>query len=159
MKIHLLSPRVPVILTEVLLTLFLVPNAEEVASRAEAGLTERLHQRLNKSVDNEKTVEIPLGQFSITSQHSESSTSLRIDLKVFGTVLEEDRSAVEKTLARVENRLRDSVIIEIRNSNVSDLTDPGLALIKRRILEKSNQILGDATIQSIIIPEFSFVEQ
>jgi hypothetical protein len=32
-------------------------------------------------------------------------------------------------------------------------------LIKRRILEKSNQILGDATIQSIIIPEFSFVEQ
>jgi len=66
---------------------------------------------------------------------------------------------VLKALERVENRLRDKVIFEIRNSNLNDLTDPGLALIKRRILEKSNQLMSKPIIQSIIIPEFSFVEQ
>lgn len=66
---------------------------------------------------------------------------------------------VMKALERVENRLRDKVIFEIRNSNLNDLTEPGLALIKRWILEKSNQLMSKLIIQSIIIPEFSFVEQ
>jgi len=42
---------------------------------------------------------------------------------------------------------------------VTDLTDAGLGLLKRKILEKSNRILGRPLLQTIIFSEFSFVEQ
>jgi hypothetical protein len=109
--------------------------------------------------EDKTTVEFSLGTFSITSQHPESQTSLRIDFQLFGTVLDKDKNDLEEIFERVQQRLRDRVIYEIRNSNLNDLTDPGLALIKRRILGKSNRLMGKPIIQSIVIPEFSFVEQ
>lgn len=149
-----------VIGTECLLAFLLIPDADEVALKAEARMTEKLQKNINPSGANDKkTVEFSLGTFSITSQHPESNTTLRIDFQLFGTVLEDDKDELEKIFERVQQRLRDRVIFEIRNSNLNDLSDPGLALIKRRILEKSNRLLGKPLIQSIVIPEFSFVEQ
>jgi len=150
-----------VILTECMLAFFLIPDADEVARKAEARMTEKLQQNINPNgvEEDKKTVEFSLGTFSITSNHPESNTSLRIDFQLFGTVLQDDKSDLEEVFERVQQRLRDRVIFEIRNSNLNDLTDPGLALIKRRILEKSNRLIGKPIIQTIVIPEFSFVEQ
>src|SRR5436853_128840 len=42
---------------------------------------------------------------------------------------------------------------------VTDLTDAGLGLIKRRILETTNKTLGKPLLQGVVFSEFSFVEQ
>lgn len=62
-------------------------------------------------------------------------------------------------LEKNQHRLRDQIIFEIRNAQLSDLTDPGLGLIKRRILAKSNDLLGQPLLQNVVFSEFSFIEQ
>jgi hypothetical protein len=51
------------------------------------------------------------------------------------------------------------VIFEIRNSRVEDLVDPGLALLKRKILAKSNELLGQPVLRAVLFSDFSFIEQ
>ena len=41
----------------------------------------------------------------------------------------------------------------------TDLTDAGLGLIKRKILEKTNRALGKPLLQTVVFSDFSFVEQ
>jgi flagellar FliL protein len=48
---------------------------------------------------------------------------------------------------------------EIRNSRVEDLTDPGLALLKRKILAKSNELLGKLLLKAVLFSDFSYIEQ
>ena len=51
------------------------------------------------------------------------------------------------------------MIFEIRNCRVEDLTDPGLALLKRKILAKSNELLGKPMLHTVLFSDFSFIEQ
>ena len=62
------------------------------------------------------------------------------------------------TLA-LQHRIREQVIVTVRNSEIGDLTDPGLTLIKRKILEKTNRLLGKEYLQNVVFSDFSFVEQ
>jgi flagellar FliL protein len=55
--------------------------------------------------------------------------------------------------------MRDHVLFEIRNSTIEDLTDPGLALLKRKILAKSNELLGKPILRTVLFSDFSFIEQ
>jgi hypothetical protein len=57
------------------------------------------------------------------------------------------------------HRFRDMVISEIRHLENADLADPGLGLIKRRILEKSNALFGKPILKSVVFPDFSYIEQ
>ena len=61
--------------------------------------------------------------------------------------------------ANWQHRLRDQAIFEIRNCQIDDLTDPGLAVLKRRILAKSTDLLGKPLLRSVVFSDFSFVEQ
>src|SRR5262249_46726552 len=105
--------------------------------------------------------EVDLGKFSLTAFNPNSNTTLLIDFHLFGAVVaehedkdakgggehgghgghggkagegtEEDNSNFGKLFKKNKNRFRDQVIIIIRNAQMSDLTDPGLGLIKRQI--------------------------
>jgi flagellar FliL protein len=72
---------------------------------------------------------------------------------------ESDESTFEELQTQYEQRLRDKIIFEVRNADVADLTDPGLGLIKRRILEKSNLLFGKSILKSIVFGDFAFVDQ
>ncbi len=150
-----------VMLTECLLAYFLIPSADEVARRAEARMTEKIQKTIDPAggTHDKPTVEIDLGEYKITSHQSESNITVRIDFKLFGVVLEEEQQLMAKLFERHQHRFRDQVIFEVRNASLNDLADPGLGLIKRRILEKSNRLLGKSVLQSIVFSDFSFVEQ
>jgi flagellar FliL protein len=150
-----------VILTECLLAYFMIPSTEEVARRAEAHMTEKIQHQVSPHHGNPEkpAVEVELGDYSITSHHVASNTSLRIDFKLFGVVLESEQEEMRHLFERHQHRFRDQIIFEVRNSDIEDLSDPGLGLIKRRILEKSNRLLGHSILQEIVFSDFSFVEQ
>lgn len=160
-KIVVLIFMLAVVGTECLIAYLLIPSADEVARRAEARMTEKLHKNLGptEAADASSTVEVDLGEYSITYHQSETNTSLRIDFKLVGVVAEADRAELESRWQRAKHRFRDQVIFEIRNADINDLSDPSLGLIKRRILEKSNQLLGRPILQTIVFSDFSFVEQ
>jgi flagellar FliL protein len=109
--------------------------------------------------DSKASVEVPLGQYSVTVSRPNASTSLRVDFELVGTVLEEEAAEMSSLFDRHVHRFRDQILYEIRNSEPADLADPGLGLIKRRILEKSNALFGKPILRSVVFSQFSYIEQ
>lgn len=104
-------------------------------------------------------VEVDLGQFSVTSYQPTTQTTLRIDFHLWGTVDQSMERDFLAAWARNNNRLRDQILVIVRSSELADLTDAGLGLIKRKILEKVNHTLGKPYLKSVVFSEFSFIEQ
>lgn len=143
---------------------FMIPSAEEVAKLAESEMMKKLPKTLGEEEggsedDAVPTVEVELGEYSVTVTQPNSSTTLRVDFKLVGTILEEDEDEMTEMFDRYVHRFRDQVFSEIRNSEPADLADPHLGLIKRRILEKSTNLFGKPLLKSIMFSEFSYVEQ
>ena len=151
-----------VILSECLFAWMLIPSrtdlekwsATKVAKDAAAGHAEKEHKREGKP-----ETEIDLGKYNVVVHHPASNVTLRVNFHLIGTVLAEEQHEFEELLSKNQHRLRDQAIFEIRNCQIDDLTDPGLALLKRRILAKSNDLLGKPLLHSVVFSDFSFVEQ
>jgi len=104
-------------------------------------------------------VELDLGQFSVTAFHPISNTTMRIDFQLYGMVAEEDQDEFLDRLDENRHRFREQIIVTIRSADIADLTDPTLGLIKRRVLERTNRILGKPLLRGAIFSDFSFLEQ
>jgi flagellar basal body-associated protein FliL len=151
-----------VILTEGVFAYLLIPSrgdlekwsaektAKEAHSREEAHETNHEHKHQH---------EVELGKYNVVVHHPASNITLRVNFHLIGTVEEKEHQEFEALLEKNQHRLRDQAIFEIRNCQIEDLTDPGLALLKRRILAKSNDLLGKPLLRSVVFSDFSFVEQ
>jgi flagellar FliL protein len=162
-----------VILTECLLAYFMIPSTADVeawakgehSGHAEAGGHGESgghgghggHGGSGHSAHGE--AEVDLGKFNVIVHEPSSQITLRVNFHLIGTVPGEEHTEFEHLLENHKHRLRDHTIFEIRNSKIEDLTDPGLALLKRRILAKSNELLGKPMLRSVVFSDFSFVEQ
>ena len=100
-----------------------------------------------------------MGKFRISRFQPASNTTINIDFHLWATIKEEDFKEFETRFASSQHRFREQVIVITRNADVPELTDPGLALIKRQILEKTSSVIGKSLVQSIIFSDFSYVEQ
>jgi flagellar FliL protein len=111
-----------------------------------------------QSPQNEQK-EVDLGEYSIMATDPASSTMLLVDFHIFGTVATQDSAEFERLYEESRHRIRHQVIIIVRSAEMSDLTDASLGLIRRQILERTNQLLGKPLVQEIIFSKFSFLEQ
>jgi hypothetical protein len=154
-----------VVLLECGLAYFMIPTAEQVAALAEQSLQKKLPAHLGseggegRGVSKKPTVEVDLGEYSVTVTRPNSPVSLRVDFHLVGTADEEALSEVKASFDRNVHRFRDMVISEVRHLETADFADPGLGLIKRRILEKSNALFGKPILKSVLFPDFSYFEQ
>lgn len=125
--------------------------------------------------------EVNLGKFSLSALNPTTNTTLLIDFHLYGTTVEKeshadeaaagdhgghgaaegsvDNSKFAQLYKKNEHRFRDQVIVIIRNAELADLTDPGLGLIKRQILAKTNALFGEPLLKEVIFSDFAVVEQ
>ena len=156
-----------VILGEVIAAYFLIPGQDELQAWAkEQSHAGSKHDEKKGESDGEHgngngdaEVEVDLGKFNIVVHKPAASYTMRINFHLIATVKEAEQEEFHHQLEKCQHRLRDQVIFEIRNAEVGDLTDPGLALIKRRILGKSNDLLGKPLLATIVFSDYAFVEQ
>jgi flagellar FliL protein len=154
-----------VVLVEVLLAYLLIPSKEEVAALAEENLSKKLPASLVtdelavSEQDQKDSIEVDLGDYSLTAPQRNGSTALRVDFHLVGTVLEDDESEMSNLMDRHPARFRELVLYEIRNSEREDLDDPQLGLIKRRILGRSTDLFGKPILKSLVFDDFSYIEQ
>lgn len=113
----------------------------------------------DKGTGEKPEAEVDLGKFNLIIHQPASNLTLRVNFHLVGTVVEEEKEAFNALLAKNQHRLRDQVIFEVRSCELSELTDPGLALIKRKILAKSNELLGKPLLKTVVFSEFAFIEQ
>jgi flagellar FliL protein len=105
------------------------------------------------------TREVSLGTYHVVSFNPSTGTSLSIDFELFGIVLASEEEEFVHLFEIHEKRLKEQVTIAIRGMQASDFTDPGLGLIKRIILEKTNRALGEPLVREAVFSEFSFIER
>jgi flagellar basal body-associated protein FliL len=103
--------------------------------------------------------EVDLGSFNVTSFQPSSNSTFRIDFHLYGTVNTAEKEDFLSRLEESQHRFRDQIIIIVRSAEIADLSDAGLGTLKRKILEKTNRILGKPLLQSVIFSDFLFIEQ
>jgi len=160
-RLKVLGAVLGIVLVECVLAQLLLPSHSEIeAMERERVGTEQQQPPEDKPLqDGDTVVEVDIGEFTVAESLPGSNSTVRIDFTLAGTVLAEDVEQFNARKNRNIKRLREQVVIAIRAAEVSDLTDARLALIKRQILEKTNRALGKPLLRSVVIPEFSFVEQ
>lgn len=128
--------------------------AEELDAEAYVALMEE-----EASGDRGHAREVDLGEFSLTVFQPSTSTTLLVDFHLFGTIRQEEEAEFTEMFEKNKHRIRDQIIVTIRSAELQDLADPGLGLIKRQILAKSNAILGKLLLRAVIFSDFTFIEQ
>ena len=139
-------------------------ETEAAARRIAAASTDQVDTAEPDAVDDlevarEEVREVSLGKYYVTSYQPESNTTLRIDFDLFATVLATEEEEFQTLFGQNQHRLSEQVHVTLRGAELTDLTDAGLGLIKRRILEKSNRTLGKPLLHEVIFSQFSFIEQ
>jgi flagellar FliL protein len=164
-KIKVLLIVAVVVVVECLIAHLYLPDAGRVDAMTAAPLESDLEAALSIDEDgateenDESQVEIDLGEYTVTAYQPVSSTTMRISFHLYGVLAEEDADEFLARKEENEHRLRERVNTIVRSSDIRDLTDPGLGLIKRKILEKINRTLGKALLRGVIFSDFSFIEQ
>jgi flagellar basal body-associated protein FliL len=103
--------------------------------------------------------EVELGTYNVTRFNPATNTTLAIDFELFGTVLAEDATDFEHHFENSKARIREQVTMTLHGAQSADLTDSGLGLIKRQILEKTNRALGEPMLKEVLFSKFNFVER
>ncbi len=164
-KLAVLAFVLGIVVVECLVAYLVIPSPTQTA--AMAGVVPSQEVELDPLLPAEKEgegvaeeqVEVDLGEFDVVSFQPASNTTLRIDFHLYGTIHPDDQEKFDLAWGENTHRVRDQVIVTVRGCELTELTDAGLGLIKRKILEKINRTLGKPLLQSIIFSEFSFIEQ
>ena len=159
-----------IVLLEVTGASMIIPTAEETAKIAEelasADLTqaaetggETVEESETESLASSEMKEVELGMFHILTYNPETGSRLNVDLELFGTVLADEEGYFFPLYEANQRRIREQILITVRSADVTDLSDAGLGLIKRKILEKTNRALGRPLLHEAIFSKFSFEER
>ena len=155
-KIKLLLMVLAVVLVECVIAYLWLPDVTESEARAAAESPDVAESLTSELAEEEEVtqIEVDMGDYSVTAYQPVSSTTLRIDFHLYATVGEEDSEEFLTLKEGNDARLREQVNVIVRGADIADLTDPGLGLIKRRILEKTNRILGKPLLRGVIFSDF-----
>jgi flagellar FliL protein len=105
------------------------------------------------------SIEVLIGDFNATKYQPQANTTLRINFQLYGTVAADKEGEFKALLEERKHRLREQVLEIVRSSDMGDLADPVLGLIKRKILEKSNRLIGKPLLKGVVFSDFSYYEQ
>jgi flagellar basal body-associated protein FliL len=121
-------------------------NADESDDQADQGHAEDLH-------------EVEMGTFNVTHFNPATNTTLSIDFELFGAVLAKDGAEFQQLFEKNKVRVREQIIMILHGAESKTLSDAGLGLIKRQILEKTNRALGQPLLREVLFSKFNFVER
>jgi flagellar FliL protein len=159
-----------IVILEIVAAAMLAPSAQETerlaqqvtaASTGESASSEEdgHGDEKTENQDQDEVKEVELGSYNITRFNPTTNTTLAIDFELFGTVLAEEAGEFPHLFENSKARIREQVTMTLHSAESADLTDAGLGLIKRRILEKTNRALGRPLLKEVLFSKFSFVER
>ena len=160
-----------IVLLEVAAASMFVPSASETADTAE----KLAAAEAANDVENDSDLpaedaaadalalrdmrEVSLGSYHVLTYNPDSGSSLSVDFELYGTVLADEESDFFQLYEANQIRIREQILVTIRSTSVTDLTEAGLGLIKRKILEKTNRALGKPLLHEAVFSKFSFIER
>lgn len=156
------------VIVQVVAAAMFIPSGEETAELAkqyvaaehgEAEGEDTAEESHAAAHSGEETTEVELGHFNVTHFNPASNTTLSIDFELYGSVLAENEEEFHHLLEKNKVRVREQVIMTLHAAGSKELSDAGLGLIKRQILEKTNRALGHPMLREVLFSKFNFVER
>ena len=110
--------------------------------------------QVDESMQAEEREEVDLGTFTFT-EGDLSNMPFRLSVQFFGLVNKKDRDEYNKRYEVHKNRVRNAILVILRSSSQSEITDPSLGLVKNKIMVKVNEILGLPLVKGVIYTEIA----
>ena len=160
-----------IVLLEVAAASILVPSASETVDTAEKLAAAEAAREVVKdgeeagegaqadSLALQDMREVSLGSYHVLNYNPDSGSSLNVDFELYGTVLADEEGDFFLLYEANQIRIREQILVTIRSTSVIELSEAGLGLIKRKILEKTNRALGKPLIHEAVFSKFSFIER
>jgi len=101
---------------------------------------------------------VELGDFSVKVFNPVTRVMLRTDFRLEGVTSCEDHGEFERFIQGNHRFFREQVMVSVRNSDLDELTDPRLHLLKRRIVARVNLTMGEPFLKSVDIKDFNLFE-
>jgi len=163
-KLKILLFVVGVVIVECVIAYLYLPNGTQGTALADGALEAGPESTADGNEEPDEAeaaeeIEVALGEFNVTAFQPVSNTTLRIDFELYATVDLEDEDEVLRQIEENKHRFREQVIVTLRSADISELTDPGLGLIKRKILERTNRMFGRSLLRGVVFSDFSFIPQ
>jgi len=157
------------VIVQVVGATMLIPSGEDTAELAKQYVSAQ-HGEAEADGENaadshaahgpsEETTEVELGRFNVTHFNPATNTTLSIDFELYGSVLAENEAEFHHLFEKNKVRVREQVIMTLHAAGSKELSDAGLGLIKRQILEKTNRALGHPMLREVLFSKFNFVER
>jgi flagellar basal body-associated protein FliL len=161
-----------VVIVQVVVAAMLAPSAQDTAKlakelaaaangqSAEAKEEQAKDEKEHGAKGQEKNLkEVELGSYAITRYNPTTNTTLAIDFELYGTVLADDDAEFEHHMESSRARIKEQITLTMHSAESGDLTDAGLGLLKRQLLEKTNRALGEPLLKEVLFSKFNFVER
>jgi hypothetical protein len=159
-----------IVIVQVVVASMLAPSAQDTAklakdlAAASTGHAAEAQEEQGKdakghAVKEQDLKEVDLGTYNITRFNPTTNTTLAIDFELFGTVLAEDAAEFQHHFESSNARIKEQITLTMHSAESTDLTDAGLGLIKRQLLEKTNRALGQPLLKEVLFSKFNFVER
>jgi hypothetical protein len=159
-----------IVIVQIVGAAMLAPSAQDTAKLAKdlaaaaSGQAAESHDEHGKEAEGHgrhetNLKEVDLGTYNITRFNPTTNTTLAIDFELFGTVLAEDADEFSHHFESSNARIKEQITLTMHSAESTDLTDAGLGLIKRQLLEKTNRALGEPMLKEVLFSKFNFVER
>lgn len=161
-----------IVVVQVVVASMLVPSSKDTEKLAKelvatsSGKSEGEHEEGAKTdghgsegENGEELHEVELGTYNVTRFNPGTNTTLAIDFELYGTVLAANTAEFEHRYEKSKARIREQITLTMHGTESVELTEAGLGLIKRQILEKTNRALGQPLLKEVLFSKFNFVER
>jgi len=109
---------------------------------------------IDDEMKDEEREEVDWETFTFT-EGDLSNMPFRFSVHLFGLVNKKDSDEYKKRYEIHKNRVRNAILIILRSSSQSEITDPSLALIKNKIMVKVNEILGMPLVKGVVYTDIA----
>ena len=140
--------------------IFVIPSPATVKAEIDKTLNDDTKNKapykpiVDDEMKDEDREEVDLGTFTFT-EGDLSNMPFRMSVQFFGLVNKKDHDEYNKRYEIHKNRVRNAILVILRSSSQSEITDPSLGLIKNKIMVKVNEILGMPLIKGVIYTEIA----
>ena len=157
-----------IVIAEVVGAAILIPSARDTEQLGKQLVAAEAGQVSDEEAENQASAidhpiqdvrEVDLGKYNVTRYNPNSGATLTIDIQLFGAVLADEEADFNSRFEKNRGRVGEQVVLTLHAAEASDLTDAGLGLIKRKILEKTNRALGKPLVREVFFSQFNFVER
>ncbi len=101
---------------------------------------------------------VELGEYSVSVFDGASGSTLRTDFRLEGRTVCENKKAFDDFMRGNHRFFREQVNVTLRNCEPSELADPDLPLLERKLVSRINRSLGRPFLTSVEIQGYALLE-